>query len=165
MHIPEQSRCNEQEERERGRKHSIRPVGWLRSRRRGWRRNWRRSFLMSVAGDRRDETVSAARDCLDKPRTARGIAQNVTQLIDRSVEAVVEIDEGVGGPNLGTKLIPGDNFGRALHQGSENLKRLLLQPEARTRFAQFARFQVELEDPEAQDRGKRRLWHQVPLPP
>ena len=64
-----------------------------------------RSFSVD-AGDGCNEPVAAPGQRFDKPRVVGGVAQRLAQLIDRRIQAAVEIDEGIGGPGAGAKLFP-----------------------------------------------------------
>jgi hypothetical protein len=77
---------------------------------------------------------------------------------------VIEINEGVGWPDLVPQLIPRDDLARTFQQDSENLEWLILQPIALSAlFAQFSRLLVEFETREANN-GTRRsgLLHARP---
>src|ERR1700682_5394637 len=47
------------------------------------------------------EAVATPGQRLDEPRILRRISQRLAQFVDRGIQAVVEVDEGVGGPDLG----------------------------------------------------------------
>ena len=49
-------------------------------------------------GDVGDEAVAAPGDGFDKSRALRRIAQRLADLVDRLVETMIEIDEGIRGP-------------------------------------------------------------------
>jgi hypothetical protein len=53
---------------------------------------------------RRQEPITPARQSLDKTGSFRGIAQRFPQLVDGLVEAVIEIDKGVSGPEPASKF-------------------------------------------------------------
>ena len=58
---------------------------------------------------------------------------------------MVEVDERILGPQTLLNFLAGDDVAGALEQESENLKRLLLQSNADTAFAELAGAHVELE--------------------
>jgi hypothetical protein len=64
---------------------------------------------------------------------------------------MVEIYEGVGGPQLLAKLVACDYFSGTLQQQGEHLEGLFLQAQLRAILAQFACCEVELEQAEARD--------------
>src|SRR5512142_2963838 len=58
-----------------------------------------------------------------------------------------------------------DHLPRPFEQSQQDLKRLLLKPDADTLPAQNARLRLHLENPEADDRARQRLSHRRPLWP
>ena len=60
--------------------------------------------------NRSDETVSQPWQGLDIAGRMRGIAERLPELLDGSVEPMLEVDEGVGRPKLLPDLIPGYHF-------------------------------------------------------
>src|SRR6185295_915419 len=71
-----------------------------------------------------------------------------TNLVDRFVEAVVEIDEGVGAPELLPDFVTGDRFAAPLDEQRQHLKRLCLKSDPGSAFPQFAASKVHFEDAE-----------------
>ena len=61
-----------------------------------------------------DEAVAAAGKRLDIARGFGGIAEHFAKPRDGVVKAMVEIDEGVGGPNLVAKLLAGHDIAGAV---------------------------------------------------
>jgi hypothetical protein len=59
-------------------------------------------------------------------RTLGGIAQRFPELINRCIEAVVEVNEGVGRPDLRPDFFSADDFSRPRQQDFKNKKWLLL---------------------------------------
>ena len=55
-----------------------------------------------------DETVAAAWEGFDVDGGIGGIIEGFAEFIDGGVEAMVEINEGVAGPETGAKFFPGD---------------------------------------------------------
>jgi hypothetical protein len=51
---------------------------------------------------------------------------------------VIEVDEGVGGPKTGLKLLTRNDFPRFLEQKTEDLEGLLLETDADTVAAKLA---------------------------
>ena len=103
--------------------------------------------------DRSDKAVSAAGDCLDKTRAGGGISEGLADLVDGGVQAVIEVDESVGGPELLLQLLAGDDLAGAVEQESQDLERLSLEAEPHAILAQFPGGEIELEDSEAGDSG------------
>jgi len=59
------------------------------------------------------------------------------------VEAAIEVDEGVLGPELFLELVAGDHAALLLKQGSQYLERLGLQVQADAVLAQLAYVQID----------------------
>ena len=72
---------------------------------------------------------------------------------------MIEIDEGVGGPQPVAKLFPGHRLTGPLEQHRQNLKRLLLKPEPHAVFPQLAGSKIDLEYAETEAHGSAGLWH------
>ena len=98
-----------------------------------------------------DKSIPAARQGLDVARTGCGIAKGLAQLVYGGVQAVVEIDEGVGGPELLLQLLAGDHVAGALQQQRQHLEGLPLQAQLDSALAQFACAEIKLKDSEARD--------------
>src|ERR1017187_5028346 len=108
--------------------------------------------------DRSNEPVSTASQRFDIARIGGGISQRLAHLIDRCVEAVVEVDKSVGGPELLLQLFARDHFTRPLQQQGQHLERLPLQAQHHAALAQFACAEIELKLPKARDSAVV-LWH------
>ena len=72
------------------------------------------------------EAIAAARQSFDELRMIGGIAKRFANLIDGGIEAIVEIHEGVGGPQFPPQIVAGDDLAGNFQQFGENLKRLIL---------------------------------------
>ena len=62
---------------------------------------------------RRDKPVSAARQRFNVARHLGGVAERLAKARNRIVQAMVEIDERVGGPNLRAQLLASDHIAGA----------------------------------------------------
>jgi hypothetical protein len=98
----------------------------------------------------RDETVTASGHCLNEARALSGIAEGFADLVDGFVESVIEIYEGIRGPQSALEFIAGHQLAWPGQQHREHLKRLLLKPDPRTALPQFASPKIGLEDSEAE---------------
>ena len=78
----------------------------------------------------RNEPIAAACQRLNERWGISRIAKRPPDLLDRGVEPVFEIDEGVGFPEPFAQFLPGDDLARAFEQCREYLSRLFLQPHA-----------------------------------
>src|ERR1700694_2347771 len=103
--------------------------------------------------DGRNKAIATPRQRLDESWAVPGISQRLAQLIDRRVQTVVEVDESIGRPVLGTKLFAGYYLAGPLQQGRENVKRLFLELDPHTLLAQLYRPQVYFKGSEAQECG------------
>jgi hypothetical protein len=73
---------------------------------------------------------------------------------------MVEVDKGIGRPNLGPKFVASHDVTWAIQQGRQYLERLALQVEPYPTFSEFARTKVQFEDVEAKSaRGWRGSSH------
>ena len=95
--------------------------------------------------------VTAARCGFDEARVVGRIAEYLADLVDGFVQAVVELDEGVGRPQLLTQFFTGDNLARPLEQDDKQAERLVLEIDLEPFLAQFRRGEVHFEDAEAED--------------
>ncbi len=91
------------------------------------------------------------RECLDKPRFLSRVAQRISKFFDRSVQTVIEGNEGVLGPKSVTQLIPGNDFARVLQQQRKQAERLLLQLYFDAVLVQFSRTEVNIKGAEAHE--------------
>jgi hypothetical protein len=105
--------------------------------------------------NRSDEAVSAACQGFDEAGARSGIAQDFAYFVDGGVEAVVEVDEGVGGPEFLLKIFAGHDFSGAVEEHGKDLEGLSLEAKFDAAFAEFAGVQVEFEDAEADDAAVR----------
>ena len=61
-----------------------------------------------------------------RPGGAGGVAEAISDLHYRGIQAVFEVNESVGGPELALQLIASHNFARTFQQQCQHLKRLSL---------------------------------------
>jgi len=91
---------------------------------------------------------------LDETWAIGGIPQRFPQLVDRRIQAVVEINEGIGRPVLIAKFFACDHFARPLQQDRKDVEGLFLELDPRALLAQLPRAQVYLKHSKAQDCGR-----------
>jgi hypothetical protein len=99
----------------------------------------------------RNESISPPRERLDVARTGRRISQGFPQLVHGRIQAVIEIHEGVSGPQFLAHLLASDQVTAALQQEDEHLKRLFLEPKLRAVLAKLSGRVVELKHSEPRD--------------
>src|SRR5436309_8739032 len=103
----------------------------------------------------RQEAVSAPRHGLQVSGAGGGISQRFPQLIYCGVQAVIEVNECVGRPQLLTQLFARNDFSRMLQQVSEHLKRLLLQADSDTALAQLSARKIHRKESRAYESSPR----------
>ena len=101
----------------------------------------------ALALDGRNEPVPAPVQRLDKSRIVRVVAERGAQALDRRIQAVLEIDEGPGGPQTLAQLFARHHLARPFEHHREYLKRLILKPDADAALPQLARAQIDFEGP------------------
>jgi hypothetical protein len=99
------------------------------------------------------EAISSARNGFDKARIFGRVVQSFPQLIDGIVQIVIKINKSIVLPQALVELVACDQSPRAFQEGHENLKGFFLQFDLETVATQFARFGVDLEGSEAQERA------------
>ena len=93
------------------------------------------------------EAISATRNGFDVTRIVSFVGKGVAKFADRGVQASLEIDESVFGPQVLLQFRSGDDLALALREQDENTQRLFLKANARAVFANFARCQVHMKRP------------------
>ena|SRR5215831_11326963 len=99
------------------------------------------------------ESVSTSSECLNKNGSLRRVSERFTQPFDSGIQTVIEVDERIHGPELGTQLIASNKFPWSLEQRSQHLKGLLLKSYFVSPLAQFSGLQVHFERTEPDDSG------------
>jgi hypothetical protein len=99
-----------------------------------------------------DEAIADAGNRLDVQRSIGGISERVTKLDHGFVEAAVEIDIDVGGPQLLPDFFAGDGLAGALEQDEQEIEGLLLKFDARAFLAEFVGARIDFEDTETEQR-------------
>jgi hypothetical protein len=94
---------------------------WLRSERYS-NRVWGETTV-----DRSDEAISSASESFNEDGRFRRFAQRIAQPLDGSIQAVIEIDEGVHRPEFAAQFLSGNYFSRSLKQRRQHLKGLFLE--------------------------------------
>jgi hypothetical protein len=103
-------------------------------------------------GDVGEEPVTATGNGLDEARILRRVAQCFTNLVDRLVQTMIEVDDRLA-PNFLAQLLPGYQLSGFSQQHRQDLKRLLLQSDAQATLRQFAGSKIDLEDSKPQPPG------------
>ncbi len=98
-----------------------------------------------------NKAITSSSDCLDEDGLFRRFAQRVAQPLDGSIQAMIEIDEGVRRPELAAQFLSGDKFSRAFKQRRQHLKRLFLELYLLSPLAEFPGVEIHLERAETND--------------
>src|ERR1700740_3119046 len=93
-----------------------------------------------------DKSISAPGEGLHVARRRGGVSEGFPHLVDGGVQAMIEVDEGIGCPQLLAQLFASDHVSGAFQKKSQDLDRLALQTEFHPTLAKFACVEVELED-------------------
>src|SRR6266851_450010 len=80
--------------------------------------------------DPREEAVAAASNGFHKAGTLGGVAESLTDFVDRFVEPVVEIHKSVCGPESFLKFLASYDLAVVLKQHRQDLEGLFLQPDS-----------------------------------
>ena len=105
----------------------------------------------SGSADRRHKAITALRHRLDESRFVGIVAQGISQPFHRSIEAVIEIDEGIGWPKPTSKLFPGHQFLRPFQKRLKEQERLIPQLDSEAVLAQFHFLKVEFKSAKLQN--------------
>jgi hypothetical protein len=103
-----------------------------------------------------DPTVAAPLYGLDEDGIVGGISEGVAQAHDGAADALLKIDEDVGGPKGLTELLAGDHHPGTCQQEREHTERKILETNLDPVPAEFTGAQISFEYTEA-NRSRRRL--------
>jgi hypothetical protein len=103
--------------------------------------------------DWRNEPVSTTMKRFNKPWIVRLVPERLAQLLDRAIQAVIEVNECVGRPKSLAQFFPGYDLPGTLQQDHEYLKGLFLQLDPQPALAQFPFLEVNFERPKAEHTG------------
>ena len=108
------------------------------------RRNKRRFSVWLNPFHGGNETAAAARKRLDKAGLLVRIAECAAESLNRCVHAMLEIDEGVGGPKALLQFFSGQEFARMFQQQRENLEGPASETDFATVLAEFAGAKIDM---------------------
>src|SRR5260370_10973111 len=89
--------------------------------------------------DLSEEAVAAAGNGFHKAGTRRGVAEGLTDFVDRFFEPVFEINERVCGPEVFLKFLARDDLPAVRKQDRQHLEGPFLKRDPQTALVQFAR--------------------------
>jgi hypothetical protein len=95
-----------------------------------------------------DETIPLPRHGLDIARIVGIIIESLPELLNGSIQAVLEFDEGAIGPETSLQLVPGDYLPRPLQKCNQNPERKVLQLDTCAVPPELVRRRIRLELPE-----------------
>ncbi len=98
-------------------------------------RHFVRAIAIADRFDLRNEAVTAPRQSLDVTRRVGVVVEHLTQLLDVRVQAVLEVNEGVVGPEMAAKFFARHQLAGATQEKRENSERLALQLELNATLA------------------------------
>ncbi len=99
--------------------------------------------------NRRQKAVAAFRHRLNVKRVFGAIPKRVTNLLDREVHALVEVHEGIAGPQRRLDLLPGHEQPGAIRQKAQQPKGLRLDANGAAALEEAFCLEIELEGTEA----------------
>src|ERR1700722_10715156 len=106
-------------------------------------------FFGGWSFDRSDKAIALAGHGFDVMRGVRSVAEGLPDFIFRGIKAMVEVDVCIACPDGLAQILAANQEGCFLHEGQQNLKWLLLNPDSDAKFAQFSGFGVEVKRAEA----------------
>ncbi len=105
------------------------------------------AFLVGVHGS--EEAIAVPRNGFHIARALRRIRKGRAQLRHRFIQAAIEIDKRLRGPELFADLFARDYLARMFQEERKYLEGLLLQLDSNASFAQLRSPQVHFENAEA----------------
>ena len=93
---------------------------------------------LAIAADRGDETIATLRDGLQVNRLVRIILEDAPDLPDGKIQAMLEVDVGIGAPDLVHQFLARDDFSGPCGKDCQHLGRLRLQLQRNIVASQFA---------------------------
>jgi hypothetical protein len=103
--------------------------------------------------DRSDEAIAAPVEGFNVPGALRVISQHGANLLNAKVNAALEVYSGVFTPKAKLNFFPADDLATAFGEQEERSKRLRMQFQGDSGFAQFAVRGVQFKTAETDDRG------------
>ena len=98
---------------------------------------------------RSNKPVSTARERLDKSRVISRVVESLAKPLNGRIQTLLKVHKCIGRPEFLVKRFAGNQFARIFEEAEEDLNRLPFQPDLAALFLEFARTQIELEDPES----------------
>jgi hypothetical protein len=104
-----------------------------------------------ACGYRSDEAVTALGKSFDEAGVVGFVGEGVAELVDGGVQAMLEIDEGVFGPEALLELLAGDDEAGVFQENGEDLEWAILEFETDPGFAELAGEQIRFVGAETDD--------------
>jgi hypothetical protein len=104
--------------------------------------------------DVREEAVAATRNSFHKAGTRCGVAEGLSDFVNRFVKPVVEIHESVCGPEFFLKFLASYDLAVVLKQHPQDLKGLFLKADSQAMLAQLASLKIQFENSKTEGPAK-----------
>lgn len=95
------------------------------------------------------ESIAALRHCLNVERILGAVSERVANLLDREVHALIEVNEGIAGPQGRLDFLAGHQVAGSIREQTEQPKGLGLDPDRPTTLEQPFGLEIELKGTEA----------------
>lgn len=104
---------------------------------------WLRARRLSFGGFKHgDEAIAAAGKRFDVARLHVGVAERDAQRADRGIDAVLEVNKGICGPELRLHFLARDEFAGVFQEHGQDLKRPAGKAELSAVLPEFVRVQI-----------------------
>ena len=108
---------------------------------------------------RSQEAISATWNGFDIARIVSSIGKRVAKFADRGIQASLEIDESIFGPEMVLQFGSGDDLALSFGEQDEDTQGLFLEADARAVLADFTSCQVHNEGTKLEGWRARNLLH------
>src|ERR1700730_614138 len=98
-----------------------------------------------------NEAVTATSKSFDEDGILGRVAEGISEAFHGSVEAVIEVDEGIGGPEPGSEFLAGNDLAGPLQEHGQERKGLFLKLDFVAILAELGGAQIGLEQAETND--------------
>jgi hypothetical protein len=98
-----------------------------------------------------DEAIAAPRQSLDEARRFSGVFQGLAQALDCGIDAVLEVDDRLAGPELPADFFAAHQLAWSLDQQGQDPQRLAFEPDLYPALAQLECAGIEFDVLEAEE--------------
>jgi len=89
------------------------------------------------------EAVATSWDGRNPAGIFSGIGQAIAEPLNSGIQSMVEVDEGITGPELGSELLARDHFAIRIQQQTQNTEALFSHLDFASELPQFAGAEIE----------------------